>query len=120
MNKDPDCSSSPSWPRPDKTKPSSTETYLRLILFYDSVGREDRREADGDSLGAAIALRSGSIFPNALSQFLQKSSLRADSLLARLSDEDYEAGMTRLKAHAATAETDETVVEDIDLFVFRK
>jgi hypothetical protein len=77
-------------------------------------------------LGATIALRSGSIFPNALSQFVQKSSLRADSLLARLSelarlsDEDYEAGMTGLKAHAAAAETDETVVEDIDLFVFRK
>jgi len=53
-------------------------------------------------------------------EFVQKTSLRADSLIARLSDEDYEAGMAGLKAHAAAAETDEPVVEDIDLFIFTK
>jgi ubiquinone/menaquinone biosynthesis C-methylase UbiE len=53
-------------------------------------------------------------------EFVQKSSLRADSLLARLSDGDYEAGMTKLEAHSANAEMDEPVVEEIDLFVFKK
>jgi ubiquinone/menaquinone biosynthesis C-methylase UbiE len=51
-------------------------------------------------------------------QFVEKSSFRADSFLARLSDEDYEAGMVELRAHAAAA--DEPVVEEIDLFVFTK
>jgi ubiquinone/menaquinone biosynthesis C-methylase UbiE len=53
-------------------------------------------------------------------QFVEKSSLRADSFLSRLSDADYEAGMTRLRAHAATAQMDESVVEEIDLFEFTK
>ena len=53
-------------------------------------------------------------------EFVQKSSLRADSLLARLSDADYEAGMTELRAHSATVDMDEPVVEEIDLFVFTK
>jgi GNAT superfamily N-acetyltransferase len=53
-------------------------------------------------------------------QFVQKTSLRADSLLARLSDADYEAGMTELRAHAAIFDINEPVVEEIDLFVFTK
>ena len=53
-------------------------------------------------------------------QFVQKSSLRADSFLARLSDEEYEVGMTELRAHAARAPMREPVVEEIDLFVFAK
>ena len=53
-------------------------------------------------------------------EFVQKSSLRADSFLARLSDADYEAGMTELRAHSATVDMDEPVVEEIDLFVFTK
>ncbi len=53
-------------------------------------------------------------------EFVQKSSLRADLFLARLSDADYEAGMTELRAHSATVDMDEPVVEEIDLFVFTK
>jgi hypothetical protein len=53
-------------------------------------------------------------------EFAQKSSLRADSFLARQSDADYEAGMTELRAHSATVDMDEPVVEEIDLFVFTK
>jgi ubiquinone/menaquinone biosynthesis C-methylase UbiE len=53
-------------------------------------------------------------------QFVQKTSLRADSLLARLSDADYEAGMTELRARAAIVDIEEPVVEEIDLFVFTK
>jgi ubiquinone/menaquinone biosynthesis C-methylase UbiE len=53
-------------------------------------------------------------------QFVQKSCLRAHSLLARLSDGDYEAGMTELRAHSAAVDMDESVIEEIDLFVFTK
>jgi ubiquinone/menaquinone biosynthesis C-methylase UbiE len=53
-------------------------------------------------------------------EFVQKSSLRADSFLARLSDEEYEAGMTVLRVHAARSPITEPVLEEIDLFVFTK
>jgi hypothetical protein len=49
-----------------------------------------------------------------------KSSLRAYSLLARLSDEEYDAGMTELEAYAARAPMSEPVVEEINTFVFIK
>jgi SAM-dependent methyltransferase len=53
-------------------------------------------------------------------QFVHKSCLRADSFLARLSDENYEAGMAALRAHAVRADAAEPVVEEVDLFVFTK
>jgi ubiquinone/menaquinone biosynthesis C-methylase UbiE len=57
---------------------------------------------------------------NSWQQFVQKSALRADSFLARLSDADFEAGMTKLRVHSANADMNEPVVEEIDLFVFAK
>jgi hypothetical protein len=50
--------------------------------------------------------------------FAHKSSLRADSFLARLSDLDFETGMLSLRAHAAARRSDEHVVEDLDWYVF--
>lgn len=50
--------------------------------------------------------------------FVQKSSLRADSFLSRLSDQDFNAGMEALRDHAAGTAQGETVVEDLDWFVF--
>ena len=52
--------------------------------------------------------------------FVLKSSLRADSFLARLPDADYEAGMKELRSHAARISTKQQVVEEVDLFVFIK
>lgn len=52
--------------------------------------------------------------------FVQKSSLRADSFLARISDQDFEAGMAALRSHAASADPSEAVVEDLDWYVFTK
>jgi len=52
--------------------------------------------------------------------FVHKTSLRADSFLARVSDEDFEAGMTALRAHAAHTSPDEAVVEEVDWYVFTK
>lgn len=52
--------------------------------------------------------------------FVHKSSLRADSFLARLSNEDFSAGMARLHAHGHGANQDDAVTEEIDWFVFTK
>jgi len=52
--------------------------------------------------------------------FVHKSSLRADSFLARLSNEDFSVGMARLHAHGHGADQDDAVTEEIDWFVFTK
>lgn len=52
--------------------------------------------------------------------FVHKSSLRADSFLARISDQDFEMGMAALRNHAANANPSEAVVEDLDWYVFTK
>lgn len=52
--------------------------------------------------------------------FAQKSALRADSFLARLSDIEFDQGMAALRAHFANFTADEAVTEEIDWFVFTK
>lgn len=52
------------------------------------------------------------------STFVDKSGLRADSFLARISDQSFEAGMLALREHAARAPVHEAVVEDLDWYVF--
>jgi hypothetical protein len=52
--------------------------------------------------------------------FAQKSALRADSFLARLSDMEFDQGMAALRAHLASLTADEAVTEEIDWFVFTK
>jgi ubiquinone/menaquinone biosynthesis C-methylase UbiE len=53
-------------------------------------------------------------------EFADKIALRADSLLASISDAEFEAGMTMLRAHAATRSPQEQVTEVIDFFVFER
>jgi len=50
-------------------------------------------------------------------QFAERVSHRADSILIQLDDEAFAQGMARLRAHAATAQG--PVIEPIDIFVFR-
>ncbi len=50
--------------------------------------------------------------------YAHKTSLRADSFLSRISDEDFAAGMAALRAHAAQAPAGEAVTEEVDWFVF--
>ena len=50
----------------------------------------------------------------------EKVAYRADSILARLPDADFRAGVTALRAHAKQAAPNEPVIENIDLFVFRR
>ena len=52
--------------------------------------------------------------------FVNKLSHRADSFLARLTTEDFDAGVVRLRAHASEANLDNPVTEEIDWFVFTK
>jgi SAM-dependent methyltransferase len=52
--------------------------------------------------------------------FVHKSALRADSFLARLSDDEFYQGMAALRAHAVDVSRDDGVTEEIDWFVFTK
>jgi len=51
--------------------------------------------------------------------YVAKLAFRADSILAQLSDQEFEAGLAALREHAATAPPDEPVFEFVDFFVFR-
>jgi ubiquinone/menaquinone biosynthesis C-methylase UbiE len=52
--------------------------------------------------------------------FVRATALRGDSFLARLADEEFEAGMVALRAHADKIDRDPGVTEEIDWFVFTK
>jgi SAM-dependent methyltransferase len=52
--------------------------------------------------------------------FVEKSALRADSFLARLSDEDFQQGMAAMRSAGAVVDQDNPVSEEIDWFVFRR
>jgi ubiquinone/menaquinone biosynthesis C-methylase UbiE len=48
---------------------------------------------------------------------VEKSSFRADSFLARLSDEDFERGMAAMRSHGDVLDHGDPVTEEIDWFV---
>jgi len=52
--------------------------------------------------------------------FVEKSELRADSLLARLSDDDFRKGMAALRNPGDSIDQSAAVTEEIDWFVFRR
>ena len=52
-------------------------------------------------------------------EFASKVALRGYSTVARLSDQDFEAGMAALRAHSPPGGPDLEVTEDIDWFVFK-
>lgn len=52
--------------------------------------------------------------------FAGKIALRADSLLVRIPDPDFAAGMAALRTYAATRSPQEPVTEVIDFFVFER
>jgi ubiquinone/menaquinone biosynthesis C-methylase UbiE len=52
------------------------------------------------------------------SGFVEKSALRADSLLARLSDDDFHQGMVALRTHGDEIDRDDAITEEVDWFVF--
>jgi len=52
--------------------------------------------------------------------FIAKSALRADSFLARLSDDDFRQGMAALRNRGDSTDQNAAVTEEIDWFVFRR
>jgi hypothetical protein len=44
--------------------------------------------------------------------------MRVDSFLVRLPDAEFEAGMAALRAYALTRDRDESVMENVDFFMF--
>lgn len=50
--------------------------------------------------------------------FIEKSALRADSFLARLSDYDFRQGMAALRTPGDAINQDDAITEEIDWFVF--
>ena len=52
--------------------------------------------------------------------FVEKSALRGDSFLARLSDNEFRAGMDALQAHGDSIAVSAPVTEEIDWFVFAR
>ena len=52
--------------------------------------------------------------------FVEKSALRADSFLARLSDREFEEGMAALRCPGAAIEQNDPVTEEIGWFVFAR
>jgi SAM-dependent methyltransferase len=51
--------------------------------------------------------------------FVEKSALRADSFLARLSNDEFERGMAALRAHGEGIHRQTAVTEEIAWFVFK-
>jgi SAM-dependent methyltransferase len=52
--------------------------------------------------------------------FVEKSALRADSFLARLSDDDFQRGMVVLRPHGDAIDQNTAVTEEINWFVFTR
>ena len=52
--------------------------------------------------------------------YSEKIALKADSILIRLSNKDFEAGMEALRSYASRSEGQRPVSEPIDLIVFQK
>jgi ubiquinone/menaquinone biosynthesis C-methylase UbiE len=52
--------------------------------------------------------------------YADKTAYRADSILAQLTDREFEDGMSALHEHASTMPSDQPVVEPVDFFVFRR
>jgi ubiquinone/menaquinone biosynthesis C-methylase UbiE len=52
--------------------------------------------------------------------FIEKSAFRADSFLARLSDDDFQQGMAALRTPGDAINQDNAVTEEIDWFVFTR
>lgn len=53
-------------------------------------------------------------------EFADRTSLRADSILTELDDQEFVDGMERIREHALAPSTAGPVTQSIDLFAFQK
>lgn len=77
--------------------------------------REKRRGAGFRTVASEIVTQT--IAPD-WAAFAEKLAAGGDSVLARLSLQDFEAGLAALRSHAATVDG-HPIIEPVDLFVFR-
>ncbi len=52
--------------------------------------------------------------------FAEKLSLRSDSFLARIPDDEFDAGIAALRRFVRNAKPGRPVIEDVDFFVFQR
>jgi SAM-dependent methyltransferase len=94
---------------------------VRAMLDADLPSRDEIRS---NFVAAGFRPRHHEIVTEAVASdwpsFVRKSALRADSFLARLSDTEFDRGMTALRAHRVNINPAEAVTEEIDWFVFTK
>jgi len=55
-----------------------------------------------------------------LSELLERTRLRADSVLARLADTEFQEGLSRMRADLSPGAHTGPIVEEVDLAVFTK
>jgi len=58
-------------------------------------------------------------FAENLNEYFEKISLKGVSDLEKLTDDEFQEGLSRLKKYCQKQKTEEAIYEDIDLFVFR-
>lgn len=87
---------------------------LEEVLPTSNAVRDTFEEAGFDLV--ALDLISQTIAPN-WDAYANKLTANADSVLARLTAEDFESGIAAVRRHASIAH-DEAISEPIDLFVF--
>ncbi len=104
-----------------------TFPYLRFFPTIRSLIEEHLPERDQIRCvfeEAGLQTIAHEIVPHQMStdwvSFADKMSLRADSFLARIPDDEFDAGITTMREYAQNATPDQPVVEDVDFFVFQR
>jgi ubiquinone/menaquinone biosynthesis C-methylase UbiE len=92
------------------SRPLMEECLSRAAFVRETFEAEGFRTLGHDIITQKIA--------PSLECYAEKLAAGADSVLARLSQADFESGMTALRSHAARADI-QAVTEPIDFFVFR-
>jgi ubiquinone/menaquinone biosynthesis C-methylase UbiE len=94
---------------------------LRALIDFDLPSTQDIRAVfTANGFNPVVHQVVTQITAPDWSSFVEKSSLRADSFLARLPDDDFHQGMAALRARGAEIDPDDPVTEEIDWFVFAR
>jgi ubiquinone/menaquinone biosynthesis C-methylase UbiE len=94
---------------------------IRAIIAKQSISRS---RIESDLVGAGFKTATHETVAHLLApdwtSYTDKLAKRADSFLARLPDEDFQAGIAALRAHAEQRDPGEPVTMDVDCFVFQR
>jgi len=94
---------------------------LQPLIDSDLPTREDVESVFvASGFSAALRRTITQLVASDWPSFVHNSALRADSFLARLSDDEFCQGMAALRAHASEIGSDNGVTEEIDWFLFTK